>query len=324
MKITKKAKWITISLIVILFCILIFYVQGGYTSDAYIRANWTEISPRVEEFVTQVYVGTNTFVKQSDKLFQLDPYSYKMTVETLQAQIELANATKQLYSDQVTNYKLQLKAITDQLKIDVIEVERYKFLMDKQAQSTEEYQRKLYDYEKDKVEYTKIQTAIDDAKNNEAEQVAIIKQLTAQLNNAKYNLESTLVKAPFAGFIVNNYLMPGMYLHAGQSVFGIVQSQECWVEANFKEFWVGRIKPGQKVFIMPDLYPFKIIEGEVVSILNAISREQAVDKTLPYIEPTIDWIRLQQRFTVLIKILNKPQYMNLKMGSSARVYVLFW
>lgn len=324
MKISKRNKWILIVLIIIIISVFVFYIQGGYTSDAYIRANWTEISPRVEEFVTSVNVKTNIFVKKGEMLFQLDPYSYKQNVDKLKAQIELAQAAKQLYNDEVKNYGLQLDAIEGQIKIDEAEITRYRFLMDKQAGSVEEFQSKLYDYEKDKLKRAEILTTIGDSKNRIAEKDATIKQLNAELNDAKYNLESTTVKAPFDGFIVNNYLMPGMYLKAGESVFGIVQTQDCWVEANFKEFWIGRIKPGQKVYIMPDLYPFKSIEGEVVSTLEAISRSQNVDKTLPYIEPTIDWIRLQQRFTVIIKILNKPEYMNLRMGSSARVYVCFW
>lgn len=324
MKFSKRKKWIIIALIIIIISIFIFYIQGGYTSAAYIRANWTEISPRVEEFVTSVNVGTNAFVRKGESLFQLDPYSYELIVDKLEAEIVLAQATKQLYTDEVKNFGLQLTTIEDQIKLDDEEVIRYKFLMNKQAGSVEDFQSKLYNYEKDKVQHAKILTAIDDAKNKAIEQDAIIRKLRSELSTAKYNLESTTVQAPFDGYITNNYLMPGMYLKAGESIFGIVQSQDCWIEANFKEFWVGRIKPGQKVFIMPDLYPFRILEGKVVSITNAISRTQGVDKTLPYVEPTIDWIRLQQRFTVIIKITNKPEYMHLRMGSSARVYVCFW
>lgn len=324
MKFSKKKKWILIALIIIIVSIFIFYFQGGYTSDAYIRANWAEISPRVEEFVTSVNAPTDKFVKKGDQLFQLDPYSYKLTVEKLEAEIELAKATKQLYSDETTNFTLQLKAIEDQLQLDNAEVNRYKFLMDRDADSVEKFQSKLYSYEKDKLQRTEILTSLDDSKNKVAEQEATIKQLIAQLNNAKYDLESTMVRAPFDGFVVNNYLMPGMYIKAGQSVFGIVQSQDCWIEANFKEFWIGRVKPGQTVWIMPDLYPFKVLEGKVESINRAISRTKDVDKTLPYVEPTIDWIRLQQRFTVIIKIPKVPEYMKLRMGSSARVYVFFW
>lgn len=91
-----------------------------------------------------------------------------------------------------------------------------------------------------------------------------------------------------------------------------------------KEFWVGRIKPGQKVWILADLYPFTLMKGEVVSITNAVNRTNDQEKKLPYIEPTIDWIRLQYRFTVIIKITDKPKDAVLRMGSSARVYVWLW
>ncbi|MEI6054812.1 MAG: HlyD family secretion protein [Lentisphaerota bacterium] len=324
MKFSRKKKWILIALIIIIISIFIFYFQGGYTSDAYIRANWAEISPRVEEFVTSVNAPTDKFVKKGDQLFQLDPYSYKLAVDKLEAEIQLAFAKKQQYTDEVKNFEEQLKGVEGQLEVDNLQVARYKFLDKQQAASDQEYQATLYQFQKDKVIRAQILEARDDSKNQVAEQEATIKQLTAQLNEAKYDLESTTVRAPFDGFIVNNYLMPGMYIKAGQSVFGIVQSQDCWIEANFKEFWIGRVKPGQTVWIMPDLYPFKVLEGKVESINRAISRTKDVDKTLPYVEPTIDWIRLQQRFTVIIKIPKVPEYMKLRMGSSARVYVFFW
>lgn len=324
MKFTKKKKWILTAFIIIVVSIFIFYFQGGYTSAAYIRANWTEISPRVEEFVTNVNVGTNDFVKKGQALFQLDPYAYELKVEDLQAQIDLAKAKKKQYEDEVKDYQIQLDASTNSLKLDSIEVNRYKWLSNKQANSVESYQDKLDQYEKDNVQRAQIQTILDDTKNYLIEQNAIINQLEAQLKLAKFNLESTTIIAPYDGYTVNNYLMPGMYLHAGDKVFGVVQTQECWVEANFKEFWIGKIKPGQKVWILADLYPFTLLHGEVVSIVNAVNRTDSQDKILPYIEPTIDWIRLQYRFTVIIKIINKPNYVNLKMGSSARVYIWFW
>ena len=104
-------------------------------------------------------------------------------------------------------------------------------------------------------------------------------------------------------------------------MFGITESDEWWVEANYKECFVGKIKPGQKVWIQCDLYPFRLFEGEVVNACTAVSRREVPQTTLPYIEPTIDWIRLQYRFPVRIKFVNLPKDVKLRMGADVRTLI---
>ena len=97
---------------------------------------------------------------------------------------------------------------------------------------------------------------------------------------------------------------------------------EFWVEANYKECHCGKIKPGQKVWIQCDLYRSRIFEGRVVSIGTGVSRSDKPQGALPYISPTIDWIRLQYRFPVRIRFLDPPPDIQFRMGADVRTLIL--
>ena len=68
-------------------------------------------------------------------------------------------------------------------------------------------------------------------------------------------------------------------------MFGIVETTEFWVEANYKESHCGKIKPGQKVWIQCDLYPARLFEGRVVSMGTGVRRSDKPEQALPYISP---------------------------------------
>lgn len=311
-------------LLLAVILIFIFYVMGGYTSDAYVRANWTEISPRIEGYVKEVYVQDNQFVKEGDKLFQLDPYIYQLRLENLKAQYELSLSQYQTISD---NIKMIDKQIIDSdvaLKVAAVEVERYKALLDKNAVSIQEYQNYVTAFETAKNANDLLKRTLLQNQDQLVEQKNQIQLIKAQMDIAQFQYEITTVIAPFDGYVTNNYLMPGLFIQQGQPVFGIAATQKPWVEANFKEYWVGRIKPGQKVWISCDLYLNRIFEGKVVSVRQAVNRESSPGMILPYVQPIIDWVRLQYRFTVRIELTDLPADIDLRMGSDARVYIFFW
>jgi membrane fusion protein (multidrug efflux system) len=120
------------------------------------------------------------------------------------------------------------------------------------------------------------------------------------------------------GYISNlNTLMPGEFLNAGQSMFGIVSNDKWWVDANFKETQLGRIKPGQKVEIILDMYDDHKYTGTVQSMSYASGTTFSL---LPAQNATGNWVKVTQRFTVRIKVDNDPKY-PLRIGASAKVEI---
>jgi membrane fusion protein, multidrug efflux system len=320
-KIKKKYIWLLAIVFAIALIAFFFYYISAYTSNAYIRANWVEISPRVEGYVDKISIANNQFVKKGDTLFTLDRYPYLMKVEKMKAQLKVARAQEKYLVATITTLREQAKSAENELELMEIERTRYRILSSDHAESMQRYQTILISYNEIKQKWQNLNGQLKETIELDIKQKRNIELIQAELNLAEYHYKHTIIKAPFDGYLTNMYLMRGQYLVAGEPVFGVAQTQACWVEANFKECWVGKVKPGQSVWIMSDLYPFNFFRGKVESITNAVNRTPIKDKVLPYIKPTIDWVRLQYRFTVIIKLENLPKDMHLRMGADARVLV---
>ena len=321
MKIRKKYVWLIIIVIIIALLIFIFYSVCAYTSNAYIRANWVEISPRVNGYVDDISIKNNQFVKKGDFLFTLDRYPYQMKVEKMKAQLKVAEAQEKYLEATITTLREQKQSANNQLQLMEIERTRYKILSTDHAESMQKYQTILIAYNEIKQKFQDYNGQLQETIELDLRQKKKMELIQAELSLAEYHYKHTVIRAPFNGYLTNMYLMRGQFLQQGEPIFGMAQTQSCWVEANFKECWVGKIKPGQTVWIMSDLYPFNLFKGKVESITNAVNRTDVKDKVLPYIKPTIDWVRLQYRFTVIIKLDKLPEDIHLRMGADARVLV---
>ncbi|HBM16504.1 MAG TPA: hypothetical protein DD381_09225 [Lentisphaeria bacterium] len=320
----KRYKFLIVAVIIVIILSLIFYGFGAYTSDAYIRADWTEISPRIEGYVKEVFVKDNEFVKKGDRLFQLDPYVYQLRLNKLNANCNFALAKYETIKNDIDMVKQLIKDSDESLAVADLNIQRYKKLQEQNAVSIQDYQSYISDYENTKTSNDQLRRTLSQNQDLLVEQENQIELIKAERDIAKFQLEITTVVAPFDGYVTNNYLMPGLFVQQGQGVFGIAATQNPWIEANIKEYWVGRIKPGQKVWILTDLHLSKILEGRVASVRKAVNRESTQGMILPYVEPLIDWVRLEYRFTVRIEFIDLPKDVELKMGSDARVFVFFW
>lgn len=320
----RRYKYLIVMLVLALISIFAFYVLGGYTSDAYIRANWTEISPRIEGYVKNVFVEDNQFVHKGDKLFQLDPYVYQLRLNKIEAQYNLSISKYATIEEDIKMVQQLIKDSDESLRLAGIEFERYRVLLAQNAVSEQEFQNYTAAYESVKTSNDQLKRTLAENQNLLVEQEHQIALIKAEKELAQFQLEITTVVAPFDGYVTNNYLMPGLFIQQGIPVFGIAATQSPWVEANFKEYWVGRIKPGQKVWISADLYPTQLFRGEVESVRRAVNREDSNSLILPYVKPRIDWVRLEYRFTVRIKFTDLPKDIAMRMGSDARVFVAFW
>jgi membrane fusion protein, multidrug efflux system len=319
-----KIKWTKKKILLLIFSIsailyIFFYHIGVYTSSAYFRANWVEISPRVEGHVDEVFVRNNKFVKKGEVLFKLYAYPYELKLNKLRAEYSEAEGASLSIKDNIKAVALEINDSKNQLELYGAQKKRFNYLRSVNAESQQSLENIELNYQEMSKEHNDLKGQYAVLQDNYKTKLKTLKRITAEMKLAQYHLDQTTVTAPIDGYITNNYLMRGQYIHAGVPVFGIAQTQECWIEANYKENFIGKIKPGQKVWFTTDLYPFRILTGTVLNTTNAVNRTPTPDKLLPYIKPTIDWVRLQYRFTVRIKIDKIPKDMHLRMGADARV-----
>jgi multidrug efflux system membrane fusion protein len=126
------------------------------------------------------------------------------------------------------------------------------------------------------------------------------------------------------GYITNLNISPGEYANEGQQVFAIVESSIWYVMANFKETYLSFLEIGDTVEVYLMAQPTKRLRGRIQGIGWALYQDNGatnVATQLPNVAPTLDWVRLAQRFPVRI-VLEDTAGETLRMGETAAVIVL--
>ena len=123
-----------------------------------------------------------------------------------------------------------------------------------------------------------------------------------------------VIYAPFAGIVTQvETVQPGMYLAASTAAFGLVSTDNVWVEANPKETELTYVKPGDPVDVTVDTYPGRTWKGEVESIAPNSGSEFSV---LPAQNTSGNWVKVVQRIPVRITVERKDGDPELRAGMS--------
>jgi len=125
-----------------------------------------------------------------------------------------------------------------------------------------------------------------------------------------YNLVYTEIYAPVDGYITNLNVSEGTYVSAGQQLLALVDINSFWIAAYFKENAVKKYGAGFHEFRLRYLgHEDQPFEGIVQSVGWGIFVPDGSSGTstilLPSVSPTIDWVRLAQRFPVRIRVQGK-------------------
>ena len=286
------------------------------TDNAYVDADVINISAKVGGYVDSVLVENNQFVHKGDKLIQIDPKDYKLQKAQADANLKVAQGQLEVANEQINIAKTNLvKAKTD-LSLASKMAKRYNSLYKSGAGSQQDAQK----YTDQKVQ---AQKSVDQASSNikQAEVQADVAKAqidvakTAQ-DNANLNLSYTTLIAPSDGFISNLKIYKGQLIAPGQPLFGFIDNAKWWINANFKETDLDRIRKGQKVKVVLDMYGHTY-NGQVNSISYATG---AVFSLLPPENATGNWVKVTQRFPVRISLEDSEKY-PLRVGASAEVKI---
>ena len=126
---------------------------------------------------------------------------------------------------------------------------------------------------------------------------ARVEQAKAILAQAELNLQYTVVKAPVRGVVSKKGVNPGQVIQPGQPLMSLVQTEEVWITANFKETQLTEMRPGQRVAVEVDAYDGRIFQGKVDSIAAATGARFSL---LPPENATGNFVKVVQRVPVKI------------------------
>jgi membrane fusion protein (multidrug efflux system) len=293
-----------------------YYLIGRFmvsTDDAYVRANNTTLGARVSGHIAAILPGDNTSVKAGDVLFRIDDGDYRIAVDAARRKIATQQATIDRIGRQVTAMQSAVEQASAQLVSADAASKRAKLDFDRQdALSTKGFaSRAIFetsqasrdqsvaavlaakaaaDAARDNVEVTK-------AQQNEAR--AQLAELQSALDKAERDLSFTEVKAPVDGIFSNRLVNTGDFISAGQRLANVVPLDAVYIDANFKETQLRRLKPGQPVSIELDADSSRAIEGTVESLAPAAG---SVFTLLPPDNATGNFTKIVQRVPVRLKV----------------------
>ncbi len=287
-----KKRWLMIVLGVIALIIAgVYYINSlryESTDDAYVESDLIQIAARVSGQVEEIYIQDNQKIKEGDKIAKIDDTDYKVKLAQAQALYE-----KALYAQKVA--KANLNAVNSEISLAKKDLERYKNLYQAGAVSQQTLDSAQTRYDNTQAKLMSAEEEILSSSNNKVAD-ANLKALKAQRDQAQLYLQYTDVTAPNSGTVTNKNVDKGKYVQAGQPLFMLV-SDNFWIEANFKENQVGKMKVGQEVDIKIDAYPHKTFKGKIDSIQKASGAKSSL---FPPENAVGSFVKIVQRIPVKI------------------------
>ncbi|MGJ8525418.1 p-hydroxybenzoic acid efflux pump subunit AaeA [Halomonadaceae bacterium LMG 33818] len=145
----------------------------------------------------------------------------------------------------------------------------------------------------------------------------------AAVETAQINLDRTVYRAPYSGYVVNLALRQGDYVSKGVADLSLIRADSFYVTGYFEETKIPSIRPGMKADIWL-MSGNKRLQGHVVSIGRGISNDDASagNEHLPNVAPSFTWVRLAQRIPVDVVFDAVPKDVILSSGMTATVRIV--
>lgn len=301
-----------------------FWLMGGrYVSidDAYVRAAKESLSTDVSGIVMQVPVHEGQRVKKGQVLLRLDPRQFQIALDgataAMNGVVSTLNAEKLDYQRMVRD----ADAKQQQVAADQANYDRMANLVRSGGVTRADYDNARYQLAADQqaLAALRVQAEVQLAKlggnpDVDVHTMADYLQAKARVDEAQRQLDHTVIYAPFDGIVTQvDSVQPGMYLAASTAAFGIVSTEDVWIEANPKETELTWVKPGDKVSVSVDTYPGRVWQGRVASIAPNSGSEFSI---LPAQNTSGNWVKVVQRIPVRIVVDRKPGDPELRAGMS--------
>lgn len=295
------------------------------TDDAYVRANIVGIAPHVSGPIVQLEVVDNQFVREGALLFVVDPRPFEVAVERARANLELTELEIESHEHAVAS---AAAAVERQLADDGYQrdyLERVTPLLAKKFVTADQVALARSRVAASAAAVAEARAELVRAKNllgQIGDVNARREAARAELRRAELDLGYCSVRAPFDGWVTNLNIAVGEYANQGEQVFALVDDREWYVVANFRETFLESIRPGDGAEVYLLAYPGRRFRGVVQGIGWALyQKDGATVGVLPAIEPTLNWVRLAQRFPVRIALEDRDPERPFRMGATAVVTI---
>ncbi len=303
-----------------------------WTDDASIDAEVVHVAPAVGGRLLRLAVSENARVGQGDLLFQIDPVPYQLLVTQAQADLEIARAELETRRRVLMTERSNATIAADHVKA----AEENHALAERTAARLHPLGEKGYvpqqQVDQADVAVRDSATTLSQAReqraatlnlvDTEAAAEAAVRARSAALAIAQRQLDDTTVRAPHDGIVLGLRVTSGEMVAPAQSLFTLISTEEWLAVANFRETELGHLKPGDCVTAFSLIDRTRAIKGVIEGIGWGVFDLGKVDlpRSAPFVERSLNWVRVAQRFPVRIKLENPPPEL-MRLGTSAVVEV---
>lgn len=309
-----------------------FITQAGrvHTDNAYVGADTAVVTPLVSGPVKDVRVGGTQMVKKGDILVVLDDADARVDLADAEAMLQQAQqkfrqtkATGSSLDARLSARSADTMAARARMTIAQADFEKARAALSRRdglvtsgAVSAEELTAVQTTYQQARAALDQAQagvaaaeatraSAADDLASNEA-LTRGVSELTApdvaaaqaRLAQARLNLDRTIIRAPISGVVTNRQVQIGQRVAAGMPIMTLVPTDAVFVDANFKESQLKRVRPGQSVELKSDFYGSDVVfHGRVKGFAGGTGAAFAL---IPAQNATGNWVKVVQRLPVRI------------------------
>lgn len=295
--------------------------RGQYrqsTNNAYVRADFVTVSPKLGGYVERVLVRDNQPVRRGQLLAVLDPRDYRASVAQAQAQvasavagIRTARSTLEEQRAAIAQSAAQVSAAEVAAEAAAAEVRRYEPLAQSGAESRErlanlvlERDRAVANLRAQQAAYLAARRGLDTQDARIGQALAQRETAQAQLDRASTDLGAVELRSSIDGVVADKAVRVGQYVQPATRLMSIVPANQIYIEANFKETQVALMRVGQPATIKVDALDGAELRGRIESFAPGTGAQFSV---LPPENATGNFTKIVQRVPVRISIEAGPE-----------------
>ena len=270
--------WGVFSTLFVVHLMLIFMIGlrfvTPYSTNAKIIQHTIQLTPRLSEptLVTEVLVEPNTHVKKGAPLFKFDRRVYAAKVQQLEAQLAQATQNVKVLKADIEVASAKILKLQSELKFAQYQEKLASTLARQGAGPQEDAQKWTAQVAADEAGIKEAQAELLRSKLKYESQIGgvntTVASVQAELEQARFYLDNTVMVAPEDGTVINLQVRPGMV--AGDVRFGAIATfvgdAGRYLLADYFQENLKYVKPGQPVEVALDLYPGQIWAGKVQAV----------------------------------------------------------
>jgi len=312
------------------------FTSSTFTDNAHIERLIVPVNSRVQGFVAEVRFDDFSRVRKGDTLVIIDDAEYALRLAQARADLQSAATGKEALSTSASTSRNdvavseaaidEVKALLDNASLDL---KRYEGLLTKGAVTQQQYDAVKANHNALNAKYLSMKRRRQSSSMVVAEKTvrlgqndAAIEMAQAALRLAELNLSYTVITAPCDGFCADKSITPGQLVQPGQRLVDIVDADDVWVIANYREKQTSRMQVGDSAEVYVDAIPgvkYAAVISEISPATGAAYAGQTRQNAVG------NFVKVEQRIPVKIRFSasNSPENLGkLRAGMNVECKVL--